>query len=462
MTENSDTNGRYELVNELHARPFQSISGPQQISHFAFRYSGKDPAADRDHLAALCRRFGGTPPPDDASHHVADLGKFRVKWEKHTEFGSYTFFSEGPFETPFVDPPGAHLPEDWLNGSPGDLIVALHIAVEDGSSPERSPGAIEKLFMPAVLVSSRIAHDTGQLWTDFRLHEDGFGRVYVRNEGMRPPQAGRLIQRIIEIETYYLLALLALPIARETSEKLQNIDGSLAHLTFAMGHGAGNDGIDDETGLLNRLTRLSAEIETLATTTAFRFGASGAYYALVQARVAELREERIEGFQTLQEFLERRLAPAMRTCESVAERIADLSRRATRTANLMRTRVDVSIQAQNQGSSGQHEPARTIAAAPAADRGGAVHRGDQLLRRRSGQLCRQGAGKGGSAGQCDLCRRRRDAHRHRDRVVRAAPIPQETLEIPGAGLEGHGLHAPVHHRRACPADFAPYCRMNRQ
>jgi len=343
-----DTDRRYELVNELHARPFQAVSGPQQISHFAFRYHSADAGADREHLIALCKRFGGTPPPEGASHHVVDLGKFKVKWEKHTEFGSYTFFAEGSFDTPFAEPPGASVPADWLKAAPGELIAALNIAVEDDSRPERAHSEIEKLFMPQVLVSSRIAHDTAQLWTDFRLHEDGFSRVYIRNEGMRPPQAGRLIQRIIEIETYYLLALLALPIARETSEKLQHIDASLAHLTFAMGQAAGDDKIEDETELLNRLTRLSAEIEALSTATAFRFGASGAYYALVKSRVQELREERLEGFQTVQEFLERRLAPAMRTCESVAERIADLSRRATRTANLMRTQVDVSIQAQNQ------------------------------------------------------------------------------------------------------------------
>ena len=348
MAEGSQKSHRYELVNELHARPYQALTGAQQITHFAFLYNGNGSDADREHLADLCRRFGGTPPPPDASHHVSDLGKFKVKWEQHTEFGSYTFFCPGAFDTPFADPPGATLPKDWLSSAPGELTVALHIAVEDAGTPGRSHREIEKHFMPEGLVSSRIAHDNAQLWTDFRLHGDGFGRVFVVNEGMRPAQAGRLIQRIIEIETYYLLALLALPIARETSERLQNIDGSLAHLTFAMGNAVSEDEREDEAELLNRLTRLSAQIETLSTTTAFRFGGSLAYYALVQSRVQELREERIEGFQTVEEFLERRLAPAMRTCESVADRIADLSRRATRTANLMRTRVDVSIQAQNQ------------------------------------------------------------------------------------------------------------------
>src|SRR3546814_1929479 len=43
----------------------------------------------------------------------------------------------------------------------------------------------------------------------------------------------------------------------------------------------------------------------------------------------------------------RRLSPAMRTCETMAGRIEGLSRRATRMANLLRTRVDVALERQN-------------------------------------------------------------------------------------------------------------------
>jgi uncharacterized membrane-anchored protein len=61
-----------------------------------------------------------------------------------------------------------------------------------------------------------------------------------------------------------------------------------------------------------------------------------------------LREEQVDGYQTIGEFLDRRLGPAMRTCASVSERLADLSRRATRAANLLRTRVDFALERQNQ------------------------------------------------------------------------------------------------------------------
>ena len=56
----------------------------------------------------------------------------------------------------------------------------------------------------------------------------------------------------------------------------------------------------------------------------------------------------MDGVQSLQEFLERRLTPGIKTCNSVRDRLEDLSRRIHRTTSLLRTRVDLSIQEQNQ------------------------------------------------------------------------------------------------------------------
>src|SRR3546814_16551531 len=91
---------------------------------------------------------------------------------------------------------------------------------------------------------------------------------------------------------------------------------------------------------------LSSEIEDVAAATTYRFSAARAYYALVLRRVEELREQRVEGLQTLSEFVDRRLAPAMRTCEAVAERLETLSRRVARANQLLRARVDLHLEAQ--------------------------------------------------------------------------------------------------------------------
>src|SRR3546814_8262212 len=45
--------------------------------------------------------------------------------------------------------------------------------------------------------------------------------------------------------------------------------------------------------------------------------------------------------------MDRRLAPAMRTCESAAGRLETLASRVGRASNLLRTRVDIELEAQN-------------------------------------------------------------------------------------------------------------------
>ena len=80
----------------------------------------------------------------------------------------------------------------------------------------------------------------------------------------------------------------------------------------------------------------------------FRFGASRAYHALVITRIAELREQRIRGLQTFDEFMTRRLGPAMATCATVSQRLGELSERVAQASSLLSTRVDIVRERQNQ------------------------------------------------------------------------------------------------------------------
>lgn len=65
-------------------------------------------------------------------------------------------------------------------------------------------------------------------------------------------------------------------------------------------------------------------------------------------RVAELGEMRVMSAQRLGVYLDRRFSPAMATCNAVAERIASLAQRCERASNLLRTRVDIALEGQNQ------------------------------------------------------------------------------------------------------------------
>ncbi len=93
---------------------------------------------------------------------------------------------------------------------------------------------------------------------------------------------------------------------------------------------------------------MAASIEAFRARSTFRFSATRAYHRLVLTRLEELRENEMSGHLTIREFMTRRLTPAVKTCESVAYRLEDLSRRVDRASDMMRTRVDLSIQNQNQ------------------------------------------------------------------------------------------------------------------
>jgi uncharacterized membrane-anchored protein len=80
----------------------------------------------------------------------------------------------------------------------------------------------------------------------------------------------------------------------------------------------------------------------------YRFSATQAYYALVSQRIRELREKAIPGTQTIGEFMQRRLSPAMATVAATDQRLKSLSERVARTSDLLRTRVDIATEVQNQ------------------------------------------------------------------------------------------------------------------
>lgn len=336
---------RFALVSELHARQSEPCEAPECIVHYAVHRGEGGTNADRKHVADLCERFGARPPPENSAHYSVDLGNTRLKWERHTEFTTYTFFRKHSTEGFFDSAADSDIPKDWKDNTPGELFSATQVTLLDADRPAPTNQELKKHFASDSLITTMVSGSGGQVWTDFQLHGDGFSRILIQNKNMSPRRAGRTVQRLIEIETYRLIALLGLPIAREISPKLSLIDGSLTHLTFGMNESSEKE---SDAALLRRLTRVSADIESLSNQTAFRFSATQAYYDLVQTRVRELREERIEGFQMYYEVIDRRLTPAARTCEAVSRRIGDLSRRATRTANLLRTRVDFALQEQNQ------------------------------------------------------------------------------------------------------------------
>jgi uncharacterized membrane-anchored protein len=152
-----------------------------------------------------------------------------------------------------------------------------------------------------------------------------------------------MVQRLLELEIYRMLALLALPVAQRLGPFLAASERELSEITARLVDCADAD----EPALLDRLTRLAAGIERQQSENAYRFAAGGAYHQLMQRRIAELREVRLPGLQTFQEFLDRRVVPAMSTVSAAADRQESLSGRLARATQLLSTRVDVTREKQN-------------------------------------------------------------------------------------------------------------------
>ena len=345
-----DYPGRYRLVNELHARPFPELAAPCRAAYIAVmppeNAADRDRDADRAHLEALLDRYGAPHPPPGASHYYGPLGRSFLKWELHTEFVTYTLFADGVDPKPFSGAIFDLFPVDWLAAAPGKVVTSALVRIETSEAGEVEAHIARDLpgwFVAESLAVSRVVDGEAVIAADFRLDEHGHSRLYVLAvPGIGQRRLGRIVQRVLEIETYKCMAMLALPLAREVAAAVARIDRDLTGVVAGM---AAERGHEAET--LDRLLKMSAEIEHLASTSAFRFGAAGAYETIVMQRIQVLREERIGGRQLFEEFMIRRFDPAMRTCRSAKERLAELSARAERAANLLRTRVDVNNQAQN-------------------------------------------------------------------------------------------------------------------
>ncbi len=334
---------RMDLNDELHARPPEALIPPCSISFLALAAPDQEKEEAWRQLSDLAKRFNVTPPKEGANHFSAAFGPFRLKWERHSEYIRYKFIVEGDFS--FSEPAIGKVPKDWLETLSGRILVATNILFVRGQrAPSEADAISEQFFEGNALVGSIVAGGNARAYTDFRVRPDGFARLLVQDLSLTPRQAGRTIQRLVDIDTYRMLALLALPAARELAPFLAACERDLVEVTSAMVCA----GAAAEPGLLERLMKLEAAIESRDSETHYRFSAAAAYYELVQRRIAELREERIEGLQLLQEFMERRLAPAMSTCVATASRLEALSNRVSSVTQLLSTKVDIALEQQNQ------------------------------------------------------------------------------------------------------------------
>jgi uncharacterized membrane-anchored protein len=335
---------------ELHARPYVRFSGPAHVLRISFLL-GEGDGPDLRPLRELTVGLGLAPTYETERHSiftttVAGAGRLVLAWEQHSEFVAYTFFLydlQIPFR-PFGFDVLQLAPKGWLAGLAAPPLVATRLAV--GSTPEM-PDTLEGLmglFGGHTVNGSRVMGGRAEAWTCYRGHEDGFGRIAIVTRDVSAQELGRIVERLLAIEDAYHLTLLPLPTARDVKPELAAAERRMVEEVDALRRA---QSVQDKRTVLDTLLELAAEVEHIRARVSNLFAGSSAYFSLLESRFLDLREEKIEHVLSLSRFVMRRVRPAAETYRSLLVRLARLSERIARAADLLRTGIELHVEEQN-------------------------------------------------------------------------------------------------------------------
>lgn len=340
---------------ELHERVSVPVSVPSRIRHSAYLLSGRN-EADRDLVREtfqhLLRDLGVAPETVQRGRRAGSVEKkfpdgtlLRLVWELHTEFYSYTTVllpaekpgDEDEFMEPFTLPAFPTV---------GSKLVDLDLMVVSGTELRQEHRAS---LLGGIIYGGTVVSGEAAAWTTFQIDESGQGRYVVAAGSLKPARLGRLVRRLVEIETYYHLVLLPLPeyrkqvrVLREAEQRIAGYSEDIA-IDLASRHAAP----EREHRWLVYLTRDLAELIRLTERMRYQLSAASSYYAIFEDRLEWLREQTGGGYQTLREFLTARVAPAIWNYRNFIERSDVLTAQLTSLGNMMRTRVNLNMEQQN-------------------------------------------------------------------------------------------------------------------
>jgi uncharacterized membrane-anchored protein len=329
-----------ELHAELLARPFPGVAGQVVVSHRAILFSEDESTAHRAAVAALADHERVVASPEENGCRILRLGAAELRIEHHTEFTTFTVFAPQT-GLPFSESAMDHLPQGWLDRIPGRVIAAVEIASElvaaGDAGTAKTMERVLDFFGQERIVGGWVVERVASVWSHFRPDERGATRFLVQIHRLTSGRYGRLLQRLIEIETYRMAALLSLPLARELLPEIQVLESRHLDLVECIGEVARDNGAAH----LANLANLSLATEQLKRRSGSRFSLTADYVKIVNVRIRELREESVPGYQTFSEYFDRRLIESMRINERAEIELDRLSDSLQATTQLLRTSIEV-------------------------------------------------------------------------------------------------------------------------
>lgn len=325
---------RVDLHNELHARPSIYFNEPAHVFHMALLEEGNS----LDRIIRKLEAEGENANAQGSYQGLLTLDGFSMKWERHTEFLSLTLVVPKPAGSEFW-PAIPDCLASLVAGHEHLIVECTQILVEAEDNWEGHT-ARYGFKDPS---GSQIGAGDAVVWSDFRLSERRINRILLINRSLNAYRLGRMVRRLLEIETYRMIASLTLPVAKEVSSQLREFERELTLLSDENANASGTDARQ----ILKRISALSARIVRHTARTRQRFSAAEAYSQIVFERISELRETHVQGCQRLGVFIERRFKPTLRYCSATHQRLERLSDSVANLGELLQARVQVEVEEQN-------------------------------------------------------------------------------------------------------------------
>ncbi len=320
---------RQNAIEEVHARPALDILSPCKVVHLTFDCSNED-------FTTIFERIDSKMAKTGPRHLIGQVKDVRIKIEKHTEFVSCTLVIPDGCDEHHLKSIQSFL----LEGANINVFSICHILLTSEQHVSHQNGALDKGMLGGVM------YEQMQVRTTLKPDDENIVTYIVQSENLDPHELGRRVQRLIEVETYRVMALIGLPVARRLAESLSEVEVRLKEIVLCMETIHAN-GLSDK-AVFNELLTLSEQLGAQRIQTRYRFAASHAYFDIVDARLSMLYELPNSHLQTISGFLRSRLEPAQATIYSVERRLQALTDDITHALTLLRTRIEINIHQSNQ------------------------------------------------------------------------------------------------------------------
>ena len=327
MVINEASDLRQDLSDELHARAFYDFEGAGRFIRFVYLV-GNDDSALLDYVNDYLQTFDSRPMQTTEKFYRMELDGFALRVERHLvtisfvekglkvrsvsqrmhfeRFAAYALYGHG------------HAPVTVFN--------AIWVEV-GGQPPALQQFDMLKTLNCRAVASNNFSDAVAQVHFAFDIDAAGYSRVVVFNKSIEATRMGRMVQRIVEVETYRLLSLLGLATVKAHSARLTHIEEVLNGLTNV---------------LAKEIKKPDGQVQQLLTVLSSGCRRRRYLFAhilscrppgipwYVDRPVGAYAANQIVWVSRCTGFLDRRMTPAMDGYAAFSERLASLSQRINR------------------------------------------------------------------------------------------------------------------------------------